>query len=96
MTNNVLFTNHLEPRFGDKTIFHLYATDKFFLQVILDEAKKTDSKVLKEVFFQLIYPDDNMESPFDLAMKSQSPKCLEIMLEMLMMSSGAPVSKYIR
>jgi hypothetical protein len=96
MTNSTLYTEYLEPRFGDKTIFHQYATDVKFLQIILDEAKRTESKVLKHVFFQLVYPDDNMESPFDLAMKSLSPKCIEIMLEMLMLSSDAPMSKYIR
>jgi hypothetical protein len=44
---NDIFEEYLQPRFGDKTIFHLYATEVEILQLMLDEVRKSDTESLK-------------------------------------------------
>lgn len=68
----------------------MLALEHKFLKLVYEEVKKLDPDEAsdehnpwKSIYFSLIYPNGEFESPFDIAMKNNSPKCIELMLTML-------------
>ena len=76
--------------------------DSKFLKLFYDEIKKFDSEEMQEenpwktLFFYMIYPNHNRESPFDLVMSENSPKCIQIMLQMLIELPDERISLFIK
>ena len=93
-----------EPVFRKNNIFHLNALDFKFLRMVFDEIKKNDPdeenqdevNLFKTLVFYLIYPNNKQESPFDLVIENNSPKCINIMLEMLISVPEYRVSSFMR
>jgi L-ribulose-5-phosphate 3-epimerase UlaE len=90
----MLFPEHIEPLYDGQTIFHKYASEPDFLQILLKVAKKNDRL---DTLLSVVYPDVNTGmSAFDLAVKSKSPRSIETMLEMLVQLPDLRVGRYIR
>jgi hypothetical protein len=51
---------------------------------------------LKHLFFHAVYPNQEGQTPFDIAVKSQSPKSVELMLSMFIELSEFRLSKFVR
>ncbi len=92
--------DNFKPRYDGNSMFHRYATDQKFLKLIVDEIKKFDSEEVdnpwKNLYFHIIYPNKDKESPFDIAMIDQSPKCVELMLQMFIELDSFSISLYIK
>lgn len=96
----MIFLEHFEPKYNGKTLFHLFALNFKMLSMVVEEIKKEDSEddpnPLKAILFSAIYPDNTGVSPFDIAIKNQSPKNIELMLEMLISLEEYSLSKFIK
>ena len=67
---------------------HQYSLNYKVLYLLFEEAMKTDEEndaKKKEVLLAIIYPNSMGDSPFDIAIRNQSPKNLELMLNMLIL-----------
>ena len=104
-TNSMLKLQHFQPVYNGLTLFHQYSLDYRALALIFDEIKRYDPEeedeilkenTFKELLFQVIYPNDYIGTPFDLAVKSTSPKLIEIQLQMLMTMPQYRLSQFIK
>ena len=72
-----MFVDLWKPNFKGYTLFDLYSMDKKVLKSVYEEVKKYDdgdkSNPLREIFFSLLYPSINGQSPFDHAITKNSP-----------------------
>jgi len=82
----------------------MIALDYKFLKQIYEEIKKNepaednneDENPYKSLIFYLVYPNHKQESPFDIAIKNNSPKCVDLMLQMLIEVPEYRVSHFIK
>lgn len=77
----------------------MFCTNHKFLKRYFEEIKylieDLSYKEADRYIFYLLYPDDKGETPFDLAMKENAHKCVELMLDMLSYNPNYNYSKYI-
>lgn len=92
-------------RIKGETFFSLYALNHNFLRIVLEEIMKLDDTFNKKeenesygkkmLFLHLLYPNNEDQSAFDLAMEKKSPKSIEVMLKMLCKLEDLSLSKYL-
>src|SRR5687768_9331674 len=96
----MIFLEHFEPKYDGKTMLHLYALNSKMLSLIVEEIRKGENddepNKLKEILFSVVCPDNKGNSPFDIAIKNQSPKNIEIMLEMLISMEEYSLSQFVK
>jgi len=99
-----LHPQHLSLLMRKNSIFHMIALDYKFLKQIFEEIMKNeppednieDENPYKNYIFYLVYPNHKQESPFDIAIKNNSPKCVDLMLQMLIEVPEFRVSHFIK
>lgn len=72
------------------------------MKLIYDEIKKYgseefgDENPYKNIFLLIIYPNQFKESPFDYVMDNNLPKCIHLMLQMLVDLDGYRLSLFVK
>ncbi|CDW75982.1 UNKNOWN [Stylonychia lemnae] len=68
-------------------ILHLMATNEEFLQIFIKDVEylinELDYKETEQFFFLAVYPNNTGDTPLDFAIHDHTPRCIELILDML-------------